>query len=721
MIYAGNAIQVEMHDHQLAKLTFDLKDQSVNKLNADTLIELQQAIAAIAAAPDVKGLMLSSAKPAFIVGADITEFLSFFGTDEQVLIDANMQVNETFSALEDLLMPTVSLINGLALGGGFEVCLSTDYRIMTPDAKVGLPEVKLGIFPGWGGTVRLPRLIGLDNAVEWICGAGEKKSAAALKDGAVDAVVEHDDLLEAGVHLLNQCIAGDLDYKTKRAAKIAKLALGPMEQMMAFETSKGFVAGKAGPHYPSPVAAIKTMQKHAGMARDKALAVEAKGFAKMAQTPVAANLVGIFLADQYLKRTVKAIAPKATKVEQAAVLGAGIMGGGIAYQSAYKGIPIVMKDIAEPAIQLGLDEATGILEKRVSRGRMKPAQMAKVLNNIRPTLNYADIGNVDLVVEAVVENPKVKGMVLAEVEGQVKDGAVITSNTSTISIDLLAKSLKDPSRFCGMHFFNPVHKMPLVEVIRGSETSEETIATTVAYANAMGKKPIVVNDCPGFFVNRVLFPYFGGFGILLEQGQDFRRVDKIMERFGWPMGPAYLLDVVGLDTAFHAQAVMAEGFPERMAGQGSAAVSLMHAEQRFGQKNKLGFYAYEKDKKGRLQKQVDESIVAKLSALCANPAEMSDEQIIDHLMIPLCLEVARCIEENIVASPAEADLALVYGIGFPPFLGGALKYMDTIGLQNFCDKADALAAVSPLYSVPAQMRSMAAKGETFYGKLQPAN
>jgi len=721
MIYAGNAIQVEMHDHQLAKLTFDLKHQSINKLNVATLIELQQAIAAVSSNGSIKGLMLASAKATFIVGADITEFLNFFGIEEQALIDANMEVNSTFSCLEDLPMPTVSLINGLALGGGFELCLSTDYRIMTPDAKVGLPEVKLGIFPGWGGTVRLPRLIGLDNAIEWICGANEKKSAEALKDGAVDAIVANDQLLEAGVHLLNQCLACELDYQTKRAVKIAKLSLPPMEQMMAFETSKGFVAGKAGPHYPSPLTAIKTMQKHAGMTRDKALAIEAKGFAKMAQTPVAANLVGIFLADQYLKRTFKALAPKATKVGQAAVIGAGIMGGGIAYQSAYKGIPIVMKDIAEPAIQLGLDEATGILEKRVSRGRMKPAQMAKVLNNIRPTLSYADIASVDLVVEAVVENPKIKGIVLAELEAQVKHDAVITSNTSTISIDLLAKSLKDASRFCGMHFFNPVHKMPLVEVIRGSKTSDETIATTVAYADAMGKKPIVVNDCPGFFVNRVLFPYFGGFGILLEQGINFSRVDKIMERFGWPMGPAYLLDVVGIDTAHHAQAVMAEGFPERMAGQGEAAVDLMFKEQRFGQKNKLGFYAYEKDKKGRLQKQIDNALVEKLAGLCENPIELSDEQIIDHLMIPLCLEVARCLEEKIVASPAEADLALVYGIGFPPFLGGALKYIDTIGLQNFCDKADALAAVSPLYSVPTQMREMAAQGETFYGKLQPAH
>ena len=721
MIYAGKAIHVQMHDHQLAKLTFDLKDQSVNKLNAATLVELQQAISALTNASNVKGLMLTSAKSSFIVGADITEFLHFFNTEEQELIDANMQVNATFSALEDLPIPTVSLINGLALGGGFEVCLSTDYRIMVSDAKVGLPEVKLGIFPGWGGTVRLPRLIGLDNAIEWICGGQEKKSAMALKDGAIDAVVAVDELLEAGAHLLNQCIAGDLDFKSKRAVKMAKLGLGPMEQMMAFETAKGFVAAKAGPHYPSPMTAIKTIQKHAGMSRDKALAVEAIGFAKMAKTSVAANLVGIFLADQYLKRTVKALVPRAVKVEQVAVLGAGIMGGGIAYQSAFKGVPIVMKDIAESAIQLGLDEATDILQKRIKRGQMQPAQMAKVLNNIRPTLNYADVTQVDLVVEAVVENPKVKGMVLSEVEGHVKDSAVITSNTSTISIDLLAQSLKHPTRFCGMHFFNPVHKMPLVEIIRGTKTSDETIATTVAYANAIGKKPIVVNDCPGFFVNRVLFPYFGGFGILLEQGIDFVHIDKLMERFGWPMGPAYLLDVVGIDTAHHCQAVMAEGFPDRMAGQGEAAVDLMFKEQRFGQKNKLGFYTYEKDKKGRLQKHLDESLSAKLAGLCTNAVPLSDEQIIDYMMIPLCLEVARCLEENIIATPEEADLALIYGIGFPPFLGGALKYMDTIGLQTFCEKADALASVSPLYLVPAQMRTMAAQGETFYGHLQPAN
>jgi 3-hydroxyacyl-CoA dehydrogenase/enoyl-CoA hydratase/3-hydroxybutyryl-CoA epimerase/enoyl-CoA isomerase len=229
---------------------------------------------------------------------------------------------------------------------------------------------------------------------------------------------------------------------------------------------------------------------------------------------------------------------------------------------------------------------------------------------------------------------------------------------------------------------------------------------------------VVVNDCPGFFVNRVLFPYFGGFGMLVEKGVDFRRIDKLMERFGWPMGPAYLLDVVGIDTAHHCQNVMAEGFPERMAGQGEAIVSIMYDKQRFGQKNGLGFYQYEKDRKGRPQKLVDETIVATLAALNDAPATMEDQEIIDFLMLPLCLEVARCLQENIVASPAEADLALVYGLGFPPFIGGACKYMDTLGLQNICDMADNLAAQSPLFSVPESIRSMAVAGETFYGNMQ---
>jgi 3-hydroxyacyl-CoA dehydrogenase/enoyl-CoA hydratase/3-hydroxybutyryl-CoA epimerase/enoyl-CoA isomerase len=316
------------------------------------------------------------------------------------------------------------------------------------------------------------------------------------------------------------------------------------------------------------------------------MAAENQGFAKLAKTDAATAQIGLFMADQVIKSKAKKASKLATNlVKKAAVLGAGIMGGGIAYQSAYKGTPIIMKDINDDALTLGLNTATAILTKQIERGRMKPKKMADVLNSITPSLSYDSVKDVDIVVEAVVENPKIKGMVLAEVEGIISDESILTSNTSTISIDLLAKSVKRPENFCGMHFFNPVNKMPLVEVIRGKDTSDETVAAVVAYAAKMGKSPIVVNDCPGFYVNRVLFPYFAGFSQLVLEGADFATIDKVMEKqFGWPMGPAYLLDVVGVDTADHCTGVMSAGFPTRMSKIDNDPVSTLYQNDRFGQK-----------------------------------------------------------------------------------------------------------------------------------------
>ena len=488
-----------------------------------------------------------------------------------------------------------------------------------------------------------------------------------------------------------------------------------MASMMAFEISKAFVGGKAGKNYPAPVEAIRVMQKHAGLTRDKAIEVEAKGFAKMAKTNVAACLVGLFLNDQELKKKAKAWEKEASDVKLAAVLGAGIMGGGIAFQSALKGTPIIMKDINQDGIALGLKEAKKQLTRRVDKGRMNAGQMADVLNSITPTLNYGDFKNVDLVVEAVVENSKVNDAVLREVEEMTRDDAILTSHTSTISIDLLAKNLKRPENFCGMHFFNPVPMMPLVEVIRGKKTSDRAIATTVAYAKAIGKTPIVVNDCPGFLVNRVLFPYFGGFSGLIRDGADFQKVDKVMEKFGWPMGPAYLLDVVGMDTAKHANDVMAEGFPERMKADYKSAVEVMFENDRYGQKNEKGFYKYELDRKGKQKKVVDEETYNLIEPVVQGKNDFSDEDIIARMMLPLCLETVRCLEDGIVAGPADADMGLIFGIGFPPFRGGALRYIDDMGADKFVELADKFADLGPLYHPTEKLREMAKTGEKFFG------
>ncbi len=531
MIYEGKAITVKALESGIVELNFDLKGESVNKFNRLTLAELRQAVDAIKADGAIKGVIVSSGKDVFIVGADITEFVDNFKLSDEELVAGNLEANKIFSDFEDLGVPTVAAINGIALGGGFEMCLAADYRVIASGAKVGLPEVKLGIYPGFGGTVRLPRVIGTDNAIEWIAGGKENRAEDALKVGAVDAVVAADKLAAAALDLIKRAISGELDYKAKRQPKLEKIKLNAIEQMMAFETAKGFVAGQAGPNYPAPVEAIKTIQKAANFGRDKALEAEATGFVKLAKTPASQSLVGLFLNDQELKKKAKAYDAIAKDVKLAAVLGAGIMGGGIAFQSASKGTPILMKDIREEGIQMGLAEASKLLGSRVAKGRLTPAKMAEALTAIRPTMSYGDFGHVDIVVEAVVENPKVKQIVLAEVEAVVKEDAILASNTSTISINLLAKALKRPENFVGMHFFNPVHMMPLVEVIRGEKSSEVAVATTVAYAKKMGKSPIVVNDCPGFLVNRVLFPYFGGFSKLISAGVDFVRIDKVMEKF----------------------------------------------------------------------------------------------------------------------------------------------------------------------------------------------
>ena len=552
MIYQGKALTVALNEQNIAEMCIDLKGESVNKFNLATVAELSKALDALEAAPSVQGLLIHSTKDSLLVGADIVEFSQVFtaGPDK---VAQHIKCNiDNFNRIEDLPFPVVIAINGYALGGGFELALACDYRVAAQSARVGLPETRLGIIPGWGGTVRLPRIAGVDAALEWIAGGKEHKASAALSIGAVDAVVDDQVLLLSAHKLMAAVVAGDHDYQVRRKAKTSPLGLNGTESLMAFETAKAFVGAQAGPYYPAPITAVKVVQKASTLNRDAALAVETEAFVRMALSPEAAALVNIFGGDQFLSKKAKKMATTLDKpIELGAVLGAGIMGGGIAYQSAVRGVPVVMKDIRESALALGLAEASKILAKRVDRGRIDTATMAQVLNAIDPTLGFDRFSSADVVIEAVVENSQVKASVLSEAETQISHDAVLASNTSTISIDLLSKGLKRPENFCGMHFFNPVHAMPLVEVIRGEQTSDNTIAKVVSYALAMGKKPVVVNDCPGFLVNRVLFPYFAGFSMLLRDGATYMAVDKIMERWGWPMGPAYLLDVVGMDTAVH--------------------------------------------------------------------------------------------------------------------------------------------------------------------------
>ncbi|MFH4603881.1 fatty acid oxidation complex subunit alpha FadB [Vibrio diabolicus] len=719
MIYQAETLQVKEIQDGIAELSF-CSPKSVNKLDLATLESLDKALDALIAHQGLKGLLLTSDKDAFIVGADITEFLGLFAKTDAELDQWLQFANSIFNKLEDLPVPTISVIKGHALGGGCECVLATDMRIGDKTTSIGLPETKLGIMPGFGGCVRLPRVIGADSAMEIITQGKACRADEALKIGLLDAVVETDALYESALQTLTSAINEKLDWQARRAQKTSPLTLSKLESMMSFTMAKGLVAQKAGPHYPAPMTAVITIEEGARFARNEALDIERKHFVKLAKSEEAKSLVGLFLNDQYIKGIAKKAAKSASKdTQRAAVLGAGIMGGGIAYQSALKGVPVLMKDIAQASLDLGMTEASKLLNKRLSRGRIDGFKMAGILASITPSLHYAGIENSDVIVEAVVENPKVKAAVLSEVESHVGDDTIITSNTSTIPINLLAKSLKRPENFCGMHFFNPVHRMPLVEIIRGEHTSDETINRVVAYAAKMGKSPIVVNDCPGFFVNRVLFPYFGGFSMLLRDGADFTKIDKVMERkFGWPMGPAYLLDVVGIDTAHHAQAVMAEGFPERMGKQGRDAIDALFEADKYGQKNGNGFYSYTIDKKGKPKKTFSEEILPVLADVCADKQDFDDETIIQRMMIPMINEVVLCLQEGIIATPQEADMALVYGLGFPPFRGGVFRYLDSVGIAEYVEMAKQHAELGAMYQVPQMLIDMAAKGESFYGAQQ---
>lgn len=714
MLYQSENIQVDWVKQGIVELVFNAKG-SINKLDTKTVAMLSEALTVLEATQDLKGVILRSEKPAFIVGADITEFLSLFDAPEEELTQWLHFSNQIFSRLEDLHVPTISAINGYALGGGCECVLATDFRIASPDLRIGLPETKLGIMPGFGGSVRLPRLIGVDNALEIITAGKDIDAQTALQNGLIQAIVPLENLKESALSLIEQAIDGKIDWKAARYPKTTPLRLTELEHKMSFGVAKGMVMKVAGPHYPAPITAVKTIEKAAFLNRDEALALETENFVKLTRTDVAKALVGIFLNDQYVKNITKK--RNAELPKQAAVLGAGIMGGGISYQSALKGIPVIMKDINQKSLELGMNEALSLLQKRQEKGRMTAVDMAKTLASIQPTLNYASVSDVDIVVEAVVENPKVKAAVLAETEALLADNAVLASNTSTIPISLLARSLKRPENFCGMHFFNPVHRMPLVEIIKGEKTSEETINRIVSYASKMGKTPIIVNDCPGFFVNRVLFPYFAGFSLLLRDGADFIAVDKVMEKvFGWPMGPAYLLDVVGIDTANHAQAVMAQGFPDRMGTIERDTIALLYEQQRYGQKNNHGFYNYTVDKRGKKQKSVDEQIQTLIQQNVGKAQEFSQDAIIARMMIPMINEVIRCLDEGIIASPAEADIALVYGLGFPPFRGGVFRYLDTIGTAKFVADAQQYASLGPLYQIPESLKQKAQHNETYYPK-----
>jgi 3-hydroxyacyl-CoA dehydrogenase / enoyl-CoA hydratase / 3-hydroxybutyryl-CoA epimerase / enoyl-CoA isomerase len=714
-MFQGESIRVSALEDGFVELCFDRKEDAVNKFDKRTVSELQQAITAASAHEGLRGVLITSAKQSFIVGADIGGFGALFSKPEQEVMSSNMASNRVFHALEGVPVPVVVAINGFALGGGLEAALAADFRVMAQDAQIGLPEVKLGLFPGFGGTVRLPRVAGIEVALRWILGGEPSKAPAAEKARVVDFLASPESLRETSLDVLKSAARGELEWRARRSAKLGPVKIEGVDTNAVFEEAKRTLVSRMPKHQPAAMSALELLREAMPLDRDGALALEAAAFAKIAKTQAAGSLVQIFLSEQQVKKTAKRHASSGRRVQRGAVVGAGIMGGGIAFTSASRGVQVVMKDITQGQLDLGIGEARKLLGKQVTAGRLAQDKADGVLASIVPQLTYQDFNTADVIVEAVVENLQIKHKVLRELEDAGRPDAVIASNTSSLRIDDLAAPLARPENFVGMHFFNPVPMMPLVEVIRGAKTSDAAVGTVVSYALSMGKTPIVVRDGPGFLVNRILTPYMQAFGRLLADGADYQQIDAAMEAFGWPMGPAYLNDVVGMDTGVHVAEIICAGFPERLRRTWKDPLQVMVAHGRLGQKNGLGFYRYEISATGKPVKYPDPVAVVLLQEVqTAGPRSFSDAEIVDRMMLPLIVEAALCLEEGVVASAAELDMALLLGVGLPSYLGGALKYADWLGLQRVVELSERYAALGPQYQATPTMRSMARERRKYY-------
>ncbi len=713
-MYQGEFFQV-VERNRFAELVFDTRSGEFNVLTKEALEELSAAVD-ILEKSTVQGVIIRSAKAAFSVGANVKAFQQIFAGGEQEVSDYLAWAHGIYNRLEDLEMPKVVVINGTAVGGAVELSLLAEYRLVMPNAKMGLPEVKLGVLPGWGGLTRLPRVCGLDTALEWLTTGKNFRPEKLIKQGMADGVVDPKavDPIAKAEELLVSCVEGELDWRARRQEKQQALKLSQYELGMSINVARGMVAKVAGKHYPAPMIILDSLEKAAGLGRDAALKVEIEGINRCVETGVADALVNVTVADLAVNSLSKKWAKQAQPHKEIGVIGAGIMGGGIAYVTADKGMDVVMKDINKAGLDLGLGEASKLLAKQVKKARKTPEEMGQVLNRIMPTLHNNALEHNDIIVEAVVENPQVKKVVLGELE-KVAPGAMLASNTSTLMISGLAEGLERPENFCGIHFFNPVHMMPLVEVIRGEKTSDSTVAKAVKYVTQLGKKPVVVNDCAGFLVNRCLAPYFLAFNKLLLDGGDLAVIDKVMSKeFGWPMGPANLLDVIGLDTAAHCIDVMDEAFPDRMAKPEMNTIAMLVEKGDLGQKTGQGYHQYKADRRGRMRASACEETGQMLTELRGEAAALERDTIMMRMMLPMMFEAIRCLDEGIISSPEEGDIAMIYGTGFPPFRGGLFYYMDKMGLDKLLELSKEYQHLGALYHAPEGLISRVQNSQTFY-------
>lgn len=703
-----SAFNLAIGDNGIGVITIDVPGESMNTLKATFADEVTELMENIEGNRDLKGLVFISGKPSsFVAGADIRMIDAC-----ETAADAESlarQGQALFDRIERLNIPVVAAINGPALGGGLELALACHVRVVSDSAKtvLGVPEVQLGLLPGSGGTQRLPRLVGVQNALTLMLTGKQLRPKQALKMGLVDEIVPASILLEAAI---KRAQAGKPKARKPKLNTMGKVLEGPLSSVL-YKKAREQAQKKALGNYPAIDKIIDTVAHGMSKGMKAGLAYEAKQFGELAMTDVSFQLRNIFFATTEIKKETGAEGTAPAKIRKAAVLGGGLMGGGIAHVSISKAkVPVRLKDINQEGIKNALAYHHKLLLPRLKRRIMRPTELQQQMLMLTGTTDYSGFKDADIVIEAVFEDLSLKQKMVADVEQYAAEHTIFATNTSSLPITQIAAQAARPQQVIGLHYFSPVEKMPLAEIITHADTSAETIATTVEFAKRQGKTPVVVKDGAGFYVNRILAPYMNEAARLLLAGEPIEVLDKTLVKFGFPVGPITLLDEVGIDVAGKVAPILTDALGERF--RAPDAFTKLLDDGRKGRKTKKGFYLYDGKKKG---KQVDTSVYQVVGITPA--AKLASDAMVERCVLPMLNEAAWCLQEGIIRSPRDGDIGAIFGIGFPPFRGGPFRYMDSLGIQQLVARLQHLAQEQGERYTPCQLLvDMAAAGESFYGK-----
>jgi 3-hydroxyacyl-CoA dehydrogenase/enoyl-CoA hydratase/3-hydroxybutyryl-CoA epimerase len=708
--FATDNLRIEQDGNGTAVLWLDVPDRPVNVFNRAVLADLGRALDAVAAEVSIHLLVVRSARPAgFLAGADLHEFTRVRTPEDATALSAAGQ--RLFDKVADLGVPVVAVIHGPCLGGGLEFALACDYRLVVdqPATQIGLPEIELGLLPGWGGTQRLPRVVGLERALQVILAGRRLGARDALRWGLADATATEQDLETELRSLTGLAVTGGkrpktgLPLRTWRQRLLESNGLG---RRVLFAGAGRLLRRRVPDDMPAPGEALEAVRVGLARGLDAGLAREREAIGRLAVTPACRNLVGLFLAREQARK-LPAEAKRATqeKVRKVGVVGAGTMGAGIAQLAALRGHEVVIQEVNEAALGAGIVKLNALFQKAIARGLLSAEEGRRRLGAITGTLTWEGFGDADLVVEAALEDLEVKRAVFRELEKHTRPGTVLATNTSSLPVGQLQEGLVHPGRVAGLHFFNPVHKMHLVEVARGLRTDSATVELLDHWAIVLGKTPVVVRDSPGFVVNRVLMPYLNEAVLLVAGGLGVEEVDREMVRFGMPMGPLELLDQVGLDVAAHIARSVRPAFGDRFPA--NPAFEQMAERGWLGQKNRWGFYRYQ----GR-KRSVNEAAVAVLRE--GAPADAAADRARDRMVLSMVNEAARCLGEGLAEGAGAIDLAMVLGTGWAPHRGGPLHYADDRGAAEVVRALDGLARqVGPRFEPSPELRRRADAGQRF--------